>query len=124
MPIVKEKPDARERVERLPSRQAAEIPLRETDGAFRVGHTRVSLETVIGAFQEGAAAEEIVLRYPSLDLADVYAVVAYYLRHREEVDRYVAERQEQAAALRRKMEERFPQAGIRERLLARRAVPL
>lgn len=101
---------------------AAEAPpLREADGAIRVGQTRVSLETVVGSFQDGASPEEIVLRYPSLDLVDVYAVITHYLRNREEVDRYVEQRRDEAKALRREMEERFPQAGIRERLLARRA---
>lgn len=48
-----------------PERPAEAAPLREADGAIRVGQTRVSLEAVIGAFQEGAGPEEIVLRYPS-----------------------------------------------------------
>jgi len=69
---------------------AAEAPpLREQDGALRVGRTRVTLETVLWAFQQGATPEAIVERYPSLELADVYDVVAYYLRHRDEVDAYL-----------------------------------
>jgi uncharacterized protein (DUF433 family) len=102
--------------------EARKPPLREVErGMLRVGQTRVSLETVIGAFQEGAGAEEIVLRYPSLDLADVYAVIAYYLQHRDEVDAYVAQRHAEADRVRGEMRERFPTAGIRERLLARQA---
>ena len=52
-------------------------------GGLRVGRSRVLLELVIRAFQDGATPEAIVQRYPTTTLADIYAVVAYYLRHRE-----------------------------------------
>jgi len=60
----------------------------ETDahGVVRVGHTRVTLDTIVMAFTEGATAEEIAQQYPSLQLADIYSVIGYYLRHRSEVD--------------------------------------
>jgi uncharacterized protein (DUF433 family) len=68
-------------------------PLRlENTGAIRVGETRVLLELVIHAYCDGATPEEIVLRYDSLSLSDVYGVIAYYLRNRAAVDAYVAER--------------------------------
>ena len=58
-------------------------PLRqEGSGAVRIGNTRVLLELVIRAFEDGATPEAIVQRYPTTTLADIYAVVAYYLRHR------------------------------------------
>jgi uncharacterized protein (DUF433 family) len=47
----------------------------DQDGTVRVGKTRVTLDTVIAAFTEGATAEEIVQQYPSLQLADVYHVI-------------------------------------------------
>jgi len=56
------------------------------DGVIRVGKTRVTLDTVVYAFQDGATAEEIASQYPSLDLSDVYLVIAYYLKHRAEVE--------------------------------------
>jgi uncharacterized protein (DUF433 family) len=97
------------------------VPLvRDVDGVIRVGKTRVTLDTVISAFQEGATAEEIAQQYPSLDLADVYTVIAYYLRQRAEVEAYLRQRQEQADRIRRKNESRFDPSGVRERLLARR----
>ena len=91
------------------------------DGVLRIAGTRVRLGTVIGAFNSGYSAEEILLKYPSLNLTDIYAVITYHLWHREEVDRYLAERQEIAEQVRRENERRFPPQGIRERLLARRA---
>lgn len=51
------------------------------DGVVRVGKTRVTLDTVIAVFKQGSTAEEIVYRYPSLRLADVYAAIAFYLNH-------------------------------------------
>ena len=97
------------------------VPLKcDADGVMRVGGTRVRLDTVVFAFNAGATAEEIVQQYPSLMLADVYAVLTYYLRHRSEVDGYVAARQAEAAKSRVDNEARFPAQDIRERLLARR----
>jgi uncharacterized protein (DUF433 family) len=97
------------------------IPLRVRDHTIYVAGTRVPLETVIGAFLDGATPEEIVYQYPSLQLADAYAVIGYYLHHREEIDAYRAERAEAAVEIRRANESRFPPEGVRARLLARRA---
>jgi uncharacterized protein (DUF433 family) len=92
----------------------------DEDGVLRVGGTRVRLETVIGVFNSGCAAEEILLKYPSLNLTDIYAVITYYLWHREKVEAYLAERRRLAEEVRRENETRFPPEGVRERLLARR----
>ena len=94
--------------------------LRDADGVFRVGRTRVRLETVITAFQHGNTPEEIGLKYPSLQLADVYAVITYYLQQPDDVAAYFAHRHQQINAANQELETRFWAAGIRERLLARR----
>lgn len=101
--------------------EAQPPPLHTDDGGVvRVGKTRVTLDTVIFAFNSGIAAEEIVLKYPSLSLMDVYAVITYYLWHRSEIDSYIETRRLAADEVRTKNEEVFPSAGIRERLLSRR----
>ena len=64
----------------------------DEDGVFRVGGTRVRLESVVFAFNNGCAAEEILLKYPSLNLTDIYAVITDYLWHRQDVDAYLGER--------------------------------
>ncbi len=98
------------------------VPLEQTaEGVFRVSGTRVTLDTVVMAFLQGATAEEIVMRYPSLSLADVYAVVGYYLQHQADVDAYVQQRQHRADLVRAEHEVRFPPDSIRARLLSRRA---
>jgi uncharacterized protein (DUF433 family) len=98
------------------------VPLQaDRDGVLRVGKTRVTLDTVVSAFLEGATAEEIAQQYPSLDLADIYSVLGYYLRRRPELDAYLHERRERAADVLRQNESRHDPSGVRERLLARRA---
>jgi uncharacterized protein (DUF433 family) len=96
-------------------------PLTSKDGVIRVQGTRVSLETIVYAFDRGASPEEIVESYPTLDLAATYAILAYVLQNREEVDRYVERRRAEAEHLRTEIERRFPAEGIRARLTARRA---
>jgi len=87
---------------------------------IRVGGTRVSLESVVVAFDRGASAEEIVDRYPGLDLPQVYATLAYVLANRALVDAYLSRRQAEVANLRAQVEAKHPAAGLRARLLARR----
>jgi uncharacterized protein (DUF433 family) len=97
------------------------IPLEtDADGVARVGGTRVTLDTIVAAFNEGATAEEIVHQYPSLHLADVYAVISYYLRRRSDVEAYLRQRQQRADEIRKQNESRFDPQGVRDRLLARR----
>jgi uncharacterized protein (DUF433 family) len=97
------------------------VPLeRGEHGVIRITGTRVPLDTVVIAFRNGDTAEEIADSYDVLDLADVYAVISFYLSHQEEVDDYMRQRAKQAAELRHEIETRFPPEGIRERLLARR----
>src|SRR5262249_26086732 len=82
------------------------VPLRqEASGAVRVGDTRVLLELVIHAWQDGATPEAIVSDYyDTLKLEDVYAVIAYYLTHREQIDRYLQQREELAQQVQQKIE--------------------
>ncbi len=97
------------------------IPLsQESDGTLRVAATRVTLDTAVATFNQGATPEEISQRYPTLDLADVYAVIGYYLRHRSEVEAYLQQRGQEAERLQREIEARHDPRGLRDRLLARR----
>jgi uncharacterized protein (DUF433 family) len=69
---------------------AEPVPLETNpDGVVRVGKTRVTLDTVVAVFKEGSTAEEIVCRYPSLKLADVYATIGFYLNHQQQVEAYL-----------------------------------
>lgn len=89
---------------------------------MRVGDSQVLLDIVIREFNNGVDPEAIVHGYPTLKLADVYDVIAYYLRHRQEIDAYLQVRREQAQKLREEIEARQPsRTDVRARLMARQA---
>jgi uncharacterized protein (DUF433 family) len=97
-----------------------EIPLaRDAHGVYRVGGTRVTLDLVVRAFNHGATAEEIVQKYDSLRLSDVYQVLGYYLRHADELAEYFENRACAEERLLASHPEWSPK-GLRDRLLARR----
>ena len=100
--------------------QADPLPLRQDEhGTIRVGNTRVLLELVIRAHQAGTTAEEIARRFETLDLADVHAVLAYYLRHRREVDEYLTRREAEADEQQKRLQEAMPPRVSRDELQAR-----
>lgn len=107
----------------MPFAAQAEAPplCEDADGGLRIGNSRVLLELVIRAFQDGATPEAIVQRYSTLILSDVYAVVAYYLRHPGEVEAYLAAREEQARLVRERVtSQQSDLTDIRARLGAQR----
>lgn len=96
------------------------IPLvTDADEVIRVGSTRVTLDSVIAAYLNGYSAETIAEQYPSVPLSEIYAVLSYYLKHRESVDAYLQQRQVKRAEVRVENEARFSPVGIRSRLLLR-----
>jgi uncharacterized protein (DUF433 family) len=107
----------------LPSLDVAEMPplKREPSGAVRIRGTRVSLDSVVWTYNEGCTPEQIVQEFPTLALADVYAVIAFYLRHREEVQAYLEQQERDAEEIRRQIEELCPQDAFRERIRTRQA---
>lgn len=100
---------------------AEPAPLKaNADGVILVGKTRVTLDTVVAVFNQGATAEEIAYRYPSLNLADIYATIAFYLKHQQEVETYLQQRQQRSQEIREMNQARFDPQGLRDRLLARK----
>jgi uncharacterized protein (DUF433 family) len=98
------------------------IPLEtDMDGVIRVSNTRITLDTLVHAFSDGATAEEMAQQYPSLPLADIYSVIGYYLRHTAEVEAYLQQRRKHVEQVRQMNEARFDTVGVRERLMARQA---
>lgn len=95
------------------------VPLRlDQSGVIRVGGTRVTLDTVIAEYQKGSSPEQITQDSSVLKPADVYAAIAYFLRHREEVEVYLEQQRRLGDELQREIEERFPRE-VRERLEGR-----
>lgn len=106
----------------LPLSTTEIIPLEtDVDGVVRVSDTRVTLDTIVTAFSDGATAEEIAQQYPSVPLSDIYYVIGFYLRRYSEVEAYLSRRRQEAERIRKENEARFDSAGIRQRLMARQA---
>ena len=81
------------------------MPLRQDEtGDIYVGDTRVFLDLVVWSWQNGETPEAIVQSYPALKLPDVYAVIAYYLAHQEQVEAYMRQREEEGDAIQRQLE--------------------
>lgn len=80
------------------------------------------LDLIVHGFEQGESPEQILQSFPTLRLAEVYAVLAYYLEHREEVNEYLAEQDRKADALRAAVEkDRPPDPNLRQGLLDRLA---
>jgi uncharacterized protein (DUF433 family) len=104
--------------------KAVSPPLRfDADGVCRVAGTRVTLLTLIDAFLKGDAPEEIYQEYPSVDLADAYAVIAFYLARRDEIDAYLVTVRKREAQVVEEIKRRSPLAEMRHRLMARKMQP-
>jgi uncharacterized protein (DUF433 family) len=66
------------------------VPLREdAAGVWRVGKTRVTFEKIWRAWNEGAGAEQIAIRFSSLELSDVHLVLAFALRNAVLIEAYM-----------------------------------
>jgi uncharacterized protein (DUF433 family) len=97
-------------------------PLRTDEGGVvRIGSSRVMLERIVHAFDAGASAEEIVASYPTLELGDVYATIAFILKNRDEVDAYMAKSEAEAERVHREWERRYPTHELRRRIRERAA---
>ncbi|MGI8885207.1 MAG: DUF433 domain-containing protein [Pyrinomonadaceae bacterium] len=95
------------------------------DGTIRVKNTRLLIDMIVGAHKRGECPEEIYESFPSKDytVADIYAVIAYYLTHKSKIDKYLAEREKEAESFWKKIEalpnQRQNRLKLKEKLLAR-----
>jgi len=79
----------------------------QTDGAYRISGTRVSLDSVVYAWLNGLSPESIVDSYSTLTLEQVHGALAYYLAHQEEIDQYLSHGEAEFEELRQKLNERL-----------------
>ena len=100
------------------------VPLRvDETGTIRVGNTRITLDVLLGYLLEGVTPEQIVSEawYPTLSLADIHGVLAYYYRHQTELDEYLRRRREDSDRRQNEIEAANPTfAEVKARLLAER----
>ena len=65
--------------------------VRIVEGSYRIGDTRVSLDSLVYLFHEGMSAESMVESYPALTLEQVHGALAFYLGNQKEIDVYLAD---------------------------------
>src|SRR5437016_3104746 len=87
----------------------------DADGVIRIGKSRVTLDSLAAAFFTGASPEQIVIDFPTLDLADVYSAIGYMIRHRDAVNDYLSAIKSDAEAF-RGIHSNLYVTGLREKL--------
>jgi uncharacterized protein (DUF433 family) len=91
----------------------------DESGTVRIGNSRITLDLVVEQYQSGMTPEDMVRAYDTLELPDVYGAIAYYLRHHEEVDAYLRQREAEATALQAEIEKDRPRIS-KDELISRR----
>jgi len=85
--------------------------VKKVEGAYRVGDTRVSLDSVVYRFLEGLSPETIQADcFPTLTLDQVYGAISYYLTNRVEIDQYLQDADEGYEAFRQRKRAEYPDA--------------
>lgn len=101
--MLKEKPETTLNLDEGPSY------IESRNGGYYVAGTPISLESVVSQFKEGLSPETIQHEcFPALTLEQVYGVCTYYLRYREEVEKYLQEAEQDFDRLAAQLEEKYP----------------
>ncbi|MGA3212914.1 MAG: DUF433 domain-containing protein [Terriglobales bacterium] len=94
--------------------------IEKREGGCYVAGSRVSLESVIHQFRDGASPETIGEEFPTLSLEQVYGAITFYLGNRDAIDAYLAESEKLWDEARK--QQPLP-AALRERLERARREP-
>lgn len=65
--------------------------IEKRNGGYYLIGSRVSLESVIYQFLDGASPESIVDDFPTLSLEQVYGAITFYLANRAEIEVYLTQ---------------------------------
>lgn len=93
------------------------------EGNLYVGHSRVTLQTLIEAWQSGRTPEQLHDSFPTVPLVAIYGAITHYLEHKDEADAFFRESDEidaQRQALDESAHQEF-YSDIRERFKQARA---
>jgi uncharacterized protein (DUF433 family) len=91
--------------------------IEKLDQVYRIKGTRIALDSVVYQFQQGRSPEAIKDAFPALSLSQVYAAIAYYLDHQEELDAYLARNEASEAEFSREIARLFPEgAALKARI--------
>ena len=96
---------------------------RTSEGVLRITGTRITLDSVIQAFHDGATPEEMCQDFPGLALPHIYSVLAFYLTQQDTVDAYLKDHTQATTIIRQELRSTHADflADLRNRLTARRA---
>ncbi len=89
-------------------------------GGLKVGKTRVSLDSVVYAYNRREDAAEIQRNFDTLSLAEIHAAIAYYLHNKAKVDAYLRRNEIDYEKKRAQNRIDFPHGLTREKLLERK----
>jgi uncharacterized protein (DUF433 family) len=76
------------------SRTTVEDVEQTADGGWRLTDSRVSFDSVIHGYWDGRSPEAIAEEFPGLPVEQIYGAIAFYLRNRAEIDRYLNDQSE------------------------------
>ena len=66
--------------------------VQERDGGFYVAGTRISLDSIVYAYNQGDCPERILEKFPLIEkLSRIHGAIAFYLDHKTEIDEYLTE---------------------------------
>ena len=101
--------------------EVVSIPLEKNEqGVIRVLGTRVSLDSILHAYyNEGAIPEEIVMRFPTCSIENIYTIISWVLNNPDFVTKYLAAQSAKRQQLEQEIKQLYPSSGLRERLVAR-----
>lgn len=74
----------------------------ERDGGYYIAGTRISLDSIVHAFQAGESPEEILQSFPLAGpLVRIYGAITFYLENKKKVEAYLEDQERLWAALSR-----------------------
>lgn len=72
------------------------------DGGYWISGKRISLDSVVYAFNRGQSPESIKQSFPLLNLEEIYGAITFYLANQDEVDRTILEDEAEFERMHRK----------------------
>lgn len=68
------------------------------NGDFWIADTRISLDSIVIAFERGASPETIKHSFPLLSLEEVYGALTFYLANQKKIEKYLLESEKKLEA--------------------------
>ena len=97
-----------------------DVPLRYDDhGVIRVTGSRITLDVLVDCLEMGDTIDGIHEGFPSISLAQIDAIIRWYLDHKAEADEYIRIGKEEAEKIRREIESRPEYIAFRKRFWSR-----